>query len=216
MQGKWSIREAKLEDAAELLAIYAPYVEKTAITFEYTVPSVAEFAERMQQVQQRYPYLVAEQDGKLLGYVYAGPFHERAAYDWAVETSLYVRQGVRRTGIGTALYAALETCLQEQGILNLNACIAYPEEEKDPYLSLDSVRFHEKWAIRWWDCFILAAISFSVGIIWFGWRKQLAHIWQSSRLFNHFQQFKSRHCKKFQKTLDKWEKIGYTNGCKRE
>ena len=73
MQGKWSIREAKLEDAAELLAIYAPYVEKTAITFEYTVPSVAEFAERMQQVQQRYPYLVAEQDGKLLGYVYAGP-----------------------------------------------------------------------------------------------------------------------------------------------
>ena len=55
MQGKWSIREAKLEDAAELLAIYAPYVEKTAITFEYTVPSVAEFAERMQQVQQRYP-----------------------------------------------------------------------------------------------------------------------------------------------------------------
>ena len=95
MQGKWSIREAKLEDAAELLAIYAPYVEKTAITFEYTVPSVAEFAERMQQVQQRYPYLVAEQDGKLLGYVYAGPFHERAAYDWAVETSLYVRQGVR-------------------------------------------------------------------------------------------------------------------------
>ena len=120
MQGKWSIREAKLEDAAELLAIYAPYVEKTAITFEYTVPSVAEFAERMQQVQQRYPYLVAEQDGKLLGYVYAGPFHERAAYDWAVETSLYVRQGVRRTGIGTALYAALETCLQEQGILNLH------------------------------------------------------------------------------------------------
>ena len=73
MQGKWSIREAKLEDAAELLAIYAPYVEKTAITFEYTVPSVAEFAERMQQVQQRYPYLVAEQDGKLLGYVYAEP-----------------------------------------------------------------------------------------------------------------------------------------------
>lgn len=144
MQGKWSIREAKLEDAVELLAIYAPYVEKTAITFEYTVPSVAEFAERMQQVQQRYPYLVAEQDGKLLGYVYAGPFHERAAYDWAVETSLYVWQGVRRTGIGTALYAALETCLQEQGILNLNACIAYPEEEKDPYLSLDSVRFHEK------------------------------------------------------------------------
>ena len=144
MQGKWSIREAKLEDAAELLAIYAPYVEKSSITFEYTVPSVAEFAERMQQVQQRYPYLVAEQDGKLLGYVYAGPFHERAAYDWAVETSLYVRQGVRRTGIGTALYAALETCLQEQGILNLNACIAYPEEEKAPYLSLDSVRFHEK------------------------------------------------------------------------
>ena len=212
MQGKWSIREAKLEDAAELLAIYAPYVEKTAITFEYTVPSVAEFAERMQQVQQRYPYLVAEQDGKLLGYVYAGPFHERAAYDWAVETSLYVRQGVRRTGIGTALYAALETCLQEQGILNLNACIAYPPKE-DEHLDKNSVEFHTHMGYRLVGEFHKCGYKFNH---WYRWRKQLAHIWQISRLFNHFQQFKSRHCKKFQKTLDKWEKIGYTNGCKRE
>mgnify|MGYP000218870985 CR=1 FL=1 len=130
-------------NAAELLAIYAPYVEKTAITFEYTVPSVAEFAERMQQVQQRYPYLVAEQDGKIVGYAYVSPFKERAAYDWSVETSIYVDMIQKRKGIGRLLYDRLEEILKKQGILNVNACIGYPQID-DEYLTKDSVYFHEK------------------------------------------------------------------------
>ena len=81
-----TIRTATVSDAQALLNIYAPYVEHTAITFEYDVPSVEEFASRIKHTLQKYPYLIAERNGKLLGYAYAGPFHERPAYDWAVET----------------------------------------------------------------------------------------------------------------------------------
>lgn len=137
------IRTAKLQDAERLLEIYAPYVTQTAITFENDVPTVEEFTARMAGVLEKYPYLVAEQDGSPVGYAYAGTFKNRAAYDWAVETSIYVRQDKKRSGVGSRLYEALETALKEQGILNLNACIAYAVTE-DAYLTNDSVRYHEK------------------------------------------------------------------------
>ena len=86
------IRIAEPEDAEALLAIYAPYVEETAITFEYAVPSVEEFQERIRNTLQQYPYLVAEDENGILGYAYAGRFQSRAAYDWAVETSIYIRK----------------------------------------------------------------------------------------------------------------------------
>lgn len=73
------IRIATKEDARELLEIYAPYVEKTAITFEYDVPTVQEFEERIERVLEKYPYLVAEREGKIVGYAYASSFHSRAA-----------------------------------------------------------------------------------------------------------------------------------------
>lgn len=136
-----TIRIASPADANALLTIYAPYVTDTAITFEYQVPTVEEFAGRIRRVLEKYPYLVAEQDGEILGYAYVGTFHDRAAYDWAVETSIYVNQNKRRTGIGKTLYLALEAVLREQGILNLNACIGYPEVE-DEYLTKNSVEFH--------------------------------------------------------------------------
>ena len=136
-----TIRTASPADAKALLTIYAPYVTDTAITFEYQVPTVEEFAGRIRRVLEKYPYLVAEQDGEILGYAYVGTFHDRAAYDWAVETSIYVNQKKRRTGIGKTLYLALEAVLKEQGILNLNACIGYPEVE-DEYLTKNSVEFH--------------------------------------------------------------------------
>ena len=79
------IRTARLSDAPALLKIYAPYVEKTAITFECTVPDIEEFAARMRATLRRYPYLVAERGGEIVGYAYAGPFGSRAAYDWAVD-----------------------------------------------------------------------------------------------------------------------------------
>lgn len=137
------IRSASREDAEKLLEIYVPYVRQTAITFENDVPTVEEFAARMEQVLAKYPYLVAEQEGELLGYTYAGPFKTRAAYDWAVETSIYVRQDRKRMGIGSRLYNALEEALKAQGVLNLNACIAYAVTE-DAYLTNDSVRYHER------------------------------------------------------------------------
>lgn len=137
------VRPAAPEDAAALLEIYAPYVERTAVTFEYAVPSVEDFAGRVARTLERYPYLAAEAEGRILGYACAGPFKERAAYDWAVETSVYVRQDERRRGIGRRLYEALERCLAAQGVLNLNACIACPEEP-DEYLTRDSVEFHRR------------------------------------------------------------------------
>lgn len=139
---KMKIRTATVTDAKELLAIYAPYVKKTAITFEYEVPTLEEFKKRIENTLKNYPYLVAEAHGELLGYAYTSAFHERAAYDWAAEVSIYVREDKRGCGIGGRFYTVLEGISRAQHILNLNACIAYPETE-DEYLTKDSVRFHE-------------------------------------------------------------------------
>ncbi len=136
-----TLRIAVPEDAAALLEIYAPYVRNTAVTFEYDVPSEAEFSARIRSVLERYPYLVAQRGSALAGYAYAAPFKERAAYDWAVETTVYVAESAKGAGIGRRLYGALEQCLAAQGILNLNACIAYPPKE-DAYLTQDSAAFH--------------------------------------------------------------------------
>ena len=135
------IRVARESDAAQLQAIYAPYVERTAVSFEYEVPDVATFAGRIRRVQERYPYLVAESDRELLGYAYAGSFHTREAYSWAAEASIYLRMDCRRMGIGSALYRALEAALRAMGVRRLYASIAVPDEP-DEHLTLDSVRFH--------------------------------------------------------------------------
>ena len=148
MDLKIRIRPAKPEDAEKLLAIYAPYVEQTAITFEYEVPTVEEFRERIHNTLKKYPYLVAEQGGEPVGYAYVGPFHDRPAYDWAVETSIYVEQHQKRRGIGRLLHDALEQELRRRHFLNMNACIACPMGESDPYLTRDSIRFHEKLGYR--------------------------------------------------------------------
>ena len=131
-------------DAAQLLEIYAPYVEGTAISFEYQVPSPEEFRERIRSISATYPYIKAVADsGQILGYAYAGSFKSRAAYDWAVETTIYVRREHRGQGIGRMLYEALEQALKGMGICNLNACIAYTPRE-DAHLTNDSMRFHQR------------------------------------------------------------------------
>lgn len=141
------IRIATVEDSAALLDIYKPYVEKTAVTFEYEVPSLEEFSGRIKTILKKYPVLVAECESEILGYAYAGAFQSRAAYAWAVETSIYIREDSRKFGIGRLLYEELENILRKQNIVNLNACIAYPTEE-DTYLTKDSVKFHEKMGYR--------------------------------------------------------------------
>ena len=141
------LRLAEPQDARALLNIYAPYVRDTAVTFEYDVPTEEEFAERMMRILARYPYLEAWDGHRILGYAYAGPFHERAAYGWSVETTIYIHPDARRRGVGRALYAGLEQALAAQNLLNLNACIAWPPRE-DAFLTQDSVRFHEKMGYR--------------------------------------------------------------------
>lgn len=94
------IRLAKPSDARSLLDIYAPYIEDTAITFEYEVPTIEDFANRIEKTLEKYPYLVAEEDGLILGYAYASTYYARAAYDWAVELSVYVSQDARGIGVG--------------------------------------------------------------------------------------------------------------------
>lgn len=89
------LRRANVGDAERMLEIYAPYVEKTAITFEDEVPSIGEFQNRILKALQIYPYLVALKDGKIVGYACASPFKERAAYDHSVELSIYVDANVR-------------------------------------------------------------------------------------------------------------------------
>lgn len=130
------IRMAAVEDAAGLLEIYRPYVEETSITFETEVPRVEEFAGRITDILSRFPYLVAEEDGVLLGYAYAHAFHERAAYGWTVESSVYVRKDVRHGHIGTALYQRLLLLLREQGVKNVCAVITVPNEP--------SMAFHKR------------------------------------------------------------------------
>lgn len=199
-----SIRLATPADAPALLAIYAPYVENTAITFEYETPALEEFRARIARTLKRYPYVVAEvaedagarhtldgneeapEEGisenaafsaqvkaatgrhaaphgadagqcaatsgaasRIVGYAYASPFKGRPAYDWAVETSIYVDGSYRRGGVGRALHNALQACLAAQGILNMEACIAMPPDDVDePHLTCDSARFHEHMGYR--------------------------------------------------------------------
>lgn len=140
----FEIRPATADDAEAMLAIYIPYVEETAITFEIEAPTPADFHARVERTTAKYPWLVAEDAQGIIGYAYAGPFKGRAAYDWSVETSIYLRRDIRGRGIGRALYVALEDALARMGIRNLNACIACTEREDDPYLTNGSVRFHQK------------------------------------------------------------------------
>ena len=142
-----SISVAAPENAEKLLAIYAPYVKNTAVSFEYAVPTVEEFRQRIEKTLEKYPYLVAEIDGETVGYAYASMFKQRPAYGWAVEVSIYVQRDKRGEGIGRKLYEALEAALTMQNILNANACIVYSEKENE-YLSHDSMRFHEKMGYR--------------------------------------------------------------------
>lgn len=140
-KNKIHIRVASENDAEALLAIYAPYVVKTAITFEYEVPTLEEFRGRIHNTLQKYPYLVAEQEGKILGYAYVSPFKERAAYDWAVETSIYVDETLQHSGVGGKLNRALEAVCGAMGILNMEACIGVPEVE-DEHLTRNSENYH--------------------------------------------------------------------------
>ena len=138
-----TIRFATPADAEALVAIYAPYILKTAITYEYEIPSTAEFARRIETYSAKYPYLVAELDGIPVGYAYACPLGSRPAFDWAVETAIYIREDCKGLGMGKALYEKLETILQVMGIRTMTAAVASVDHD-DPYLTNASITFHQR------------------------------------------------------------------------
>ena len=115
----------------------------TAVSFEYNAPSEEEFKERIINTTKKYPYLVCEKDGKVVGYAYAGAYSAREAYSWTATTSIYIDKDFRRQGIGSKLYYELEERLKELGIINILAGVAYTETE-DEYLTHDSYKYHLK------------------------------------------------------------------------
>lgn len=120
------IRMATFDDGPALAQIYRPYVLKTSVTFEYDPPSGEEMSRRISQFYPRFPYLVYEENGVILGYAYAHPQHERAAYQWSAELSVYAEWSHRGQGIGKALYQPLIRLLERQGYYSLYACITQP------------------------------------------------------------------------------------------
>jgi L-amino acid N-acyltransferase YncA len=121
-----TIRPATPSDAAACLAIYAPYVESTTVSFETIVPTLEEFAARIEKVQAGWCWLVAEQAGEILGYAYGSMHRERPAYKWSTEVSAYVNPAFHRQGVATALYAQLLSRLAEMGYHQAFAGIALP------------------------------------------------------------------------------------------
>ena len=141
------VRIASAEDTEALLEIYAPYVRGTAITFEYEVPSAEEFRGRILGTLEKYPWLCLALGLEILGYAYAAPFRSRRAYQWTAETSIYLAPGAEKKGSGRLLYERLEEICRAMGLVSLYACITSPQEE-DPYVTDNSVRFHEHMGYR--------------------------------------------------------------------
>ena len=124
------IRFAAEADAPALLAIYAQYIE-TGITFEYELPSREEFARRIREFGGTYPYLIWEEDGRIVGYAYAHRQAERAAYQWNAELSVYLDRAHTGTGLGRRLYTALMALLRLQGVRTVYALVTLPNEKSE-------------------------------------------------------------------------------------
>ena len=154
------IRVATESDVPEILAIYAPYIQNTTITFEYQVPSEEAFLERFRKITVQFPWLVWEEDGKILGYAYGSAPFERDAYRWCAEDSVYLRPEAQGRGIGTKLCAALEKVLFYQGYRRIYALITAENQA--------SVSFHKKLGYTLRGDFPDAGFKFDrwIGVFW--------------------------------------------------
>jgi phosphinothricin acetyltransferase len=128
------VRLAKPADAAAIAAIYRPYVEGSRISFEESAPDVGEIERRM--ASPVHPWLVAEEDGRVLGYASSSPYHRRPAYRWTVETSIYLAAEAQGRGLGKRLLSSLIELLTKQGYVTAIAAIALP--------NATSVALHEQ------------------------------------------------------------------------
>lgn len=139
------VRAATPQDAEQLLEIYTPFVisedcSVSNVSFELAVPSLAEFRQRIVDISNKYPYLVGEKDGHILGYVYCHPYRERLAYQWSVEVTIYLAPAGQGKGLGRVLYEAMENILRLQGITMLYSCITLGNEH--------SIKMHEALGYR--------------------------------------------------------------------
>lgn len=127
------IRFACKEDAKRLIEIYTYYVTDTTVTFEIDIPTVEDFENRIIQISKKYPYLVMEEDGEIIGYAYAGAFKGRKAYDWSVELSIYIDRPYQQKGVGRVLYTTLIDMLTRQGFAMAYACLTYPNPASEAF-----------------------------------------------------------------------------------
>ena len=134
------IRSVRQEDAEAILSIYAPYIENGAVSFEYDVPSADEIRSRIRRITEKYPWLVMESGGVVIGYAYASPFREREAYQWKAEVSVYVSDDAKGTGVAKALYDQLLSQLKNMGMVSAIAGMTVPNPETE--------RFHEKYGFK--------------------------------------------------------------------
>mgnify|MGYP003290092348 CR=1 FL=1 len=154
------LRLANENDAEVLALIYKPYVENTAVSFEYDAPNITQFAKRISDKLKEYPFIVAEYKGEVVGYTYASEFLPRPAYKHSVETTLYIKQGFHGKGIGKKLYLALEEVLKIQNVISLNACIAFADSPDDS-LNNNSMTFHSKMGYRYVGRFNASGYKFN-------------------------------------------------------
>ena len=154
------IRIATEADVPAILDLYAPFILTSTATFEYDVPCRKEFMQRFLSITEKFPWLVWEEEGKILGYAYGSYPYSRAAYRWCAEPSIYIAPEAQGKGIGRKLYAALEAILKEQGIQTLYAIITGENS--------GSVRFHEKQGYVHRVTFPDCGFKFNrwIGVIW--------------------------------------------------
>ncbi len=147
------IRLARTSDAASILAIYAPYIRDTSITFETEVPGVEDFEKRIGLYLENWPWLVDETDGIITGYAYASRYRERTAYQWSIECSVYVHDNYHRSGTARNLYSILFAILKVQGFTTVYAVINLPNDR--------SVAFHESMGFRYFATY--EKVGFKLG-----------------------------------------------------
>lgn len=123
-------------DVAACLSIYGYYITDTCVTCEEAIPSLAEFTERVKRITAKYPFLVAKENGKVIGYAYLDAFNPRSAYRITADLSIYLDKDCTRHGTGTALYREIENLARAQGVENIISIITATNE--------NSIRFHEK------------------------------------------------------------------------
>ena len=163
------IRPATENDIPEILEIYAPYVENTTVTFEYDIPCRRSFLQRFFEITAQFPWLVWEEDGKILGYAYASAPYSRAAFSWCAEPSIYLRPEARGRGIGKQLYRVLEAVLNMQGYQVLYALITAENS--------DSIAFHRKMGYELRVNFPDCGFKFGrwLGLVWMEKRLEIVH-----------------------------------------